>query len=82
MNRTITYPIAAASDCPVLWRELIPLFQRLFPRVIEDAQGNDMRARVVFCGVPFDIIPEITPGYETRFAVWGPPHLNKFPDFI
>jgi len=80
MNRTITYPIPAASDCPVCWRELVPLFSRLFPRAIEDALLNDQRARVLYIGVPFDIIPEFAPGHAPTFAVWGPPHLNQFPD--
>ena len=72
----------AMSDCPVLWRELAPLFKRIFPRTIQDAMNNQTRARVNFCGTPFDIIPEITPGFETVFSVWGPPHVNAFPDSV
>ncbi len=72
----------AMSDCPVLWRELVPLFMRIFPRTIQDAIDNETRARVNFCGTPFDIIPESCPGYETQIAVWGPPHVNVFPDSV
>jgi hypothetical protein len=80
MIRTFTAPVSAASDCPVLWRELIPLFRRIFARTIQDAIDNDIRARVHFCGTPFDIIPEIVPGFAPQFSVWGPPHVAKFPD--
>jgi hypothetical protein len=82
MNRVLTAPIASMSDCPVQWRELIPLFRKIFPRTIQDCQDNDRRARVNFCGTPFDIIPEVVPGFEPAFSVWGPPHLNQFPDAI
>lgn len=82
MNRSLFYPIPAMSDCPVNWPQLIPLFRRVFPRVIEDAILNDTRARVNFLGTPFDIIPENVAGFEPRFSVWGPPHVNKFPDSV
>jgi len=82
MNRSIFFPIPAASDCPVQWRELIPTFARLFPRAIQDAQDNDKRARVSYCGAPFDIIPECIPGFPPGFSVWGPPHVNNFPDSL
>ncbi len=82
MNRKLITPIPALSDCPVWWPQLIPLFQKVFPRTIEDCLLNDIRARVRFLGVPFDIIPEIVPGWPPKFAVWGPPHVNKFPDTL
>lgn len=80
MNRSIFHPIPAMSDCPVLWRELESIFARLYPRTIQDAQDNDRRARVLYLGIPFDIIPENVPGFPARFSVWGPPHVNIFPD--
>ena len=80
MNRTVIDPTASMSDCPVQWRELESIFSRVFPRTIQDALDNDLRARVQFLGVPFDIIPEIAPGFPPRFSVWGPPHINEFPD--
>lgn len=80
MDRSVFHPIPAMSDCPVIWRELIPLFSKIFPRTIQDAQDSDSRARVMFCGIPFDIIPENIPGYPSSFSVWGPPHINSFPD--
>lgn len=82
MNRTITYPIPAVSDCPVCWRELIPVFTRIFPMAIESAIATDERARVNYMGTAFDIIPEFNPGHAPAFTVWGPPHLNQFPDTI
>lgn len=82
MNRKITYPIPAASDCPVCWRQLVPVFSRTFPRIIEDAIGNDVRARVRYLENYFDIIPEFAPGFPPSFSVWGPAHLNHFPDTL
>ena len=79
MNRKLYEPIPAMSDCPVWWPQLIPVFKKIFPRAVEDAILNDIRARVNYMGTPFDIIPETTfrPG---QFSVWGPPHVNHFPD--
>lgn len=82
MNRLLTVSNAPMSECPVQWRELVPLFKCLFPCTIDDVQTNDIRARVIFCGTPFDIIPECIPGWNPSFSVWGPAHVNKFPDTI
>jgi hypothetical protein len=87
MNRLLINPISSMSDCPVQWRELIPIFQQVFPRTIQDCMDNEKRARVSFHGMPFDIIPENVTGFEPRFSVWGPPHIifsaagsNQSPD--
>lgn len=83
MNRKLLEPIPAMSDCPVWWPQLIPVFSRIFPRTIEDALLNDCRARVKYLGTPFDIIPDCVFGSPGRtFQVWGPPHVNHFPDTI
>lgn len=80
MNKRIFSPIPAVSDAYVWWPELVPVFAKTFPRIIQDATDNDKRCRVLYLGAVFEIVPEPCPGYETRFMVWGPPHLNQFPD--
>ena len=81
MNRRFAEPIPALSDCPIRWDELIPVFAKAFPRTIEDALLNNCRARVRYQEVPYDIFPVLD--FHSRpitFSVWGPPHLNRFPD--
>jgi len=81
MIRRMPVPVASLSDCPVWWPQLIPMFSRVFPRTIEDAILNDTTARVNYLGTFFYIIPEtmFRPG---SFSVWGPAHVNQFPDSI
>lgn len=71
--------IQGLSNRYVPWPELVPLFRRVFPRSVQDCEDNAKRGTVNFCGTLFDIIPR-TPG--PGICVFGPPHINPFPDTV
>lgn len=82
------------SDDLVKWRELESEFQKLFPRTLEDVYNSSKTAAVKYAGTTFEIRPVKTEVYSAfytdsgrmnlsfvnGFEVWGPAHINQFPD--
>jgi hypothetical protein len=61
----------------VHWANLEATFSSIYKRTIEDVLENQIRARVLYCGIPFLIIP-----HREGFAVMGAPALNRFPSQV